>query len=105
MRKPETTYFTWGFILGALSGAILALLLAPYRGAETRRRLQNQSIGLVGQSKGAVQDALTQFREKVIPNVSRLASRTGKTEEVASPEVAAQMAPKEKNATTTTDPT
>ncbi|MGE5376840.1 MAG: YtxH domain-containing protein [Bacteroidota bacterium] len=57
-----------GFLLGALSGAVAALLLAPQSGAETRVLIKDKSIEL----RDKAQQTAEQARAKTTEVVSQL---------------------------------
>lgn len=63
MSKTNPSSFVTGFILGAAVGSIVALLLAPVPGEETRERLQKQAPDLGDRGTEAAQRALAQSRE------------------------------------------
>jgi gas vesicle protein len=63
--------FFVGLIVGALSGAIAALLFAPQSGAETRTMIKDKSIELrdkaqetAGQARARTDDVVRQLKEQ-----------------------------------------
>ncbi len=51
--------FLAGFLVGGVTGAIVALLFAPQSGAETRARLQEKGIELRDRAVAGAQDLKT----------------------------------------------
>jgi gas vesicle protein len=54
-----------GFLLGALSGAVAALLLAPQSGAETRVMIKDKSIELRDKAQQTAEQARAKTNEVV----------------------------------------
>lgn len=54
-----------GFLLGALSGAVAALLLAPQSGAETRTLIKDKSIELRDKAQQSAEQARIRTDEVV----------------------------------------
>ena len=52
------------FLLGAVTGAVAALLLAPDKGSETRRKLREGVVGLVEKGGELVGEARHGLQEK-----------------------------------------
>lgn len=55
----ETGAFLAGFVIGALSGAAAALMLAPQSGAETRAQIANRGQELRNRGEAQLQEART----------------------------------------------
>jgi gas vesicle protein len=51
MRNRNLTYFAIGIITGVAVGVVAGLLLAPYSGAQTRRRLALQAQRLADSAR------------------------------------------------------
>ena len=79
MSRSRFPYFAIGLIAGAALGIVAGLLLAPYSGAQTRRRLAREALR-VAESARAVAD-----RAEVTAEVlgQRMDHYFGRDEEVA----------------------
>jgi gas vesicle protein len=51
MASRRLTYFTIGVLTGMAAGIVAGLLLAPYSGAQTRRRLAQQAQRLADSAR------------------------------------------------------
>ena len=81
MTTHGTASFSVGFVLGAAIGAGLALILAPARGQETRIRLREEGIELVGRGKEVAEKAVDQFSAAATGNLARLSSQAQRAKE------------------------
>jgi gas vesicle protein len=61
--------FLSGFIIGGITGAVVALLLAPQSGEETRKQIKEKSIELHNKAATYADEVLAQT-EKVVGEVS-----------------------------------
>jgi gas vesicle protein len=59
-ERDEFGAFLVGFIVGGLSGAIVALLFAPQSGEETRAFIKDKSIELRDKAQMTAEEALAQ---------------------------------------------
>lgn len=66
-RRSGTLSFIAGMVLGGLMGAGIALLVAPERGAVTRRRLKK----LVGQMRHDAKERVADWRDDVKAELKR----------------------------------
>jgi gas vesicle protein len=57
MRRQRLAYFVIGLIVGAVSGVIAGLLLAPDNGARTRRRIANEALRVADAAKSVAERA------------------------------------------------
>jgi len=57
-ERDEFGSFLVGFIVGGLSGAIVALLMAPQTGEETRALIRDKSIELRDRAQQTAEDAI-----------------------------------------------
>ena len=57
-ERDEFGAFLVGFIVGGLSGAVVALLFAPQTGEETRALIKDKSIELRDRAQQSAEDAL-----------------------------------------------
>lgn len=62
--RPRLADFVLGLGLGALLGAVLALLFAPVEGTKMRQLLLAQSRTLRQQGEGALDQLSTQMKER-----------------------------------------
>jgi gas vesicle protein len=85
--------FFVGLLVGALSGAIAALLLAPQSGAETRTMIKDKSIELrdkaqetAGQAKAKTDEVVRQLKDQgqsMIQSVRKDGTKQPEAESVA----------------------
>ena len=61
--RDEFGAFLVGFIVGGLSGAVVALLFAPQTGEETRALIKDKSIELRDKASQTAEDALARAEE------------------------------------------
>jgi gas vesicle protein len=67
MNSQSSSGFLAGFILGGMVGAVLALLLAPQPGAETRAQIKNKSLEFqegLGEAGRMAQGQVASLQEK-----------------------------------------
>jgi gas vesicle protein len=81
MSKSSDTVLA--FLLGALAGGTVALLLAPDKGEVTRRKLRHGATDLVGKGKGWVSDTAGDLRGKAGDLADRARGRVGDVTEGA----------------------
>jgi len=79
--------FLSGFIVGGLTGAIVALLLAPQSGEETRKQIKEKSIEMRDQASTYVDEVVVKA-EKTMDEVSTKTSELIDTTKKKAAEVA-----------------
>jgi gas vesicle protein len=65
-ERDEFGAFLIGFIIGGLTGAVSALMLAPQSGEETRTVLREKAIELRDRASETVEDAYAQAEQAAI---------------------------------------
>ena len=84
---------TLGLLGGLIVGGIVAVLLAPRSGAETRAMLSERSAPLRARADELVRPAVERTRQRVAPFADRIRARAGREalqeEPVEEPAVAA----------------
>ena len=68
-QKPGSAFshlanFFAGIVVGGLTGAAAAILLAPQSGKETREQIRQKTTELRDQTTASVEDAVSQVRSK-----------------------------------------
>jgi len=64
--KNNGAAFFAGLVIGGLTGASMALLLAPQPGQETRAQIKNKSLELKDLAVKSLQDASREAQEKAV---------------------------------------
>jgi gas vesicle protein len=62
----KSTDTALAFLLGAVAGGIIALLLAPEKGEVTRRKLREGAVDIYGKGKGLAGEASQRTKEKAL---------------------------------------
>lgn len=65
-EKDEFGAFLLGFLVGGLTGAVTALLLAPQSGEETRNVIREKAIELSDKASSTIEDAYSQAESAAI---------------------------------------
>lgn len=60
-ERDEFGAFLVGFIVGGLTGSVVALLFAPQSGEETRAVIRDKSIELRDKAQISAEEAISQF--------------------------------------------
>jgi gas vesicle protein len=81
--------FFVGLLVGALSGAVAALLLAPQSGAETRVMIKDKSIELRDKAQQTAEQARTKTNEYVSQIKDQVQSKRGDGVKQPEPEAVA----------------
>lgn len=95
----KMTSFIIGFVLGKATGAVLAVLLAPARGEETRQWVRTQGLEFSGQSREAAQRMMAQSKEAAAQQGARLTSKLERLKTRLNPEDASTEAPSQEDVT------
>ena len=82
-ERDEFGAFLIGFVVGGLTGAITALLLAPQSGEETRTYIKEKSIELRDKATESVEDAYAQAEKAAIEAKARFDELAQTTKERA----------------------
>ncbi len=80
-KDGEFGAFLSGFLMGALVGGAVALLLAPMSGEETRTMIKDKSIELQEKTKDGVSDLQKRGQVVLEEQKTRLSKKQEKTEE------------------------
>lgn len=64
--KDEFGAFLLGFLVGGLTGAVTALLLAPQSGEETRSVIREKAIELSDKASSTIEDAYSQAESAAV---------------------------------------
>ncbi len=65
-EKDEFGAFLLGFLVGGLTGAVTALLLAPQSGEETRNVIREKAIELSDKASSTIEDAYSQAESAAV---------------------------------------
>ena len=65
--------FFMGFVVGALTGAVVSLLMAPQSGEETRQVIKEKAIELLDEKVSPVFEKLEDLKEELSRNIDKLA--------------------------------
>ncbi len=82
-ERDEFGAFLVGFIIGGLTGAVTALLLAPQSGEQTRTIIKEKSIELRDRASESIDEAYTQAEQATIEARSRFDQLAVTTKEKA----------------------
>jgi len=80
-KNGEFGAFLSGFLMGALVGGAVALLLAPMSGEETRTMIKDKSIELKEKTKDGVSDLQKRGQVVLEEQKTRLSKKQETTEE------------------------
>jgi gas vesicle protein len=64
-RNSDITTVIAAFILGGLVGAVVAILMAPQSGQETRSLIRDKSVELKDKAVGTAEDLANQTKSRV----------------------------------------
>jgi len=89
-ERDEFGAFLVGFVVGGLTGAVAALLLAPQSGEETRALIKDKSIELRDKAQVSAEEALAQA-EKMAADARLRAEELTKEARARATELAAEV--------------
>lgn len=79
----RSTDTAMAFLLGAVAGGAIALLMAPDKGSETRRRIRSGATGLAGRGKDYLGEKTGAVRERAGDVVERTREKVSEVKEGA----------------------
>ena len=95
--RDEFGAFLVGFIVGGLTGAVVALLFAPQSGEETRALIKDKSIELRDKAQGTAEDAYARA-EEIATDARRRAEELTKEARTRATELANEVRERGKSA-------
>jgi gas vesicle protein len=95
--RDEFGAFLVGFVVGGLTGAVVALLFAPQSGVETRALIKDKSIELRDKAQQTAEEALARA-EQAATDARARAEELAKVARVRAEELAAEVRERGKGA-------